>query len=183
MNKTILLGRLVRDNELKTLASSGSAVLNNSIAVSRYHTDNNGEKREETLFIDVVFFNRLAEVVNQYLKKGSKVLVEGYLQQQTWVDNATNQNRSKIQLVVESMEMLDNKPADNQNNGYQGNNYQQQNTNNQPNTNYQANNYQTNNGHQQDSNSQQNYQIQNNYQQGNNQANNYQQNSYEDVPF
>ncbi|WP_267523343.1 single-stranded DNA-binding protein [Campylobacter sp. MG1] len=126
MNKVILIGRLTRDIEIKSIGSTGSAVVNNAMAVNRYRTSNSGEKLEETLFIDVVFFNRLAEIVNQYLRKGSKLMVEGFLQQQTWVDTVTNQNRSKIQLVVENMEMLDPKPSDDnmsRNNYQQNNNY------------------------------------------------------------
>lgn len=163
MNKCIIIGRLVRDVELKTLGQSGTAVVNNAIAVSRFRQAQNGERIEETLFLDVAFFNRYAEVVNQYLKKGSKLAVEGFLKQESWVDN-NGQNRSRIVLIVENMEMLDNK-QDNQNNnqgGYQ-NNYQQPRQNNYQNNNYQqqprqnqANNYQQ---------PQQNYQN-NNYQQG-----------------
>lgn len=163
MNKCIIIGRLVRDVELKTLGQSGTAVVNNAIAVSRFKQAQNGERIEETLFLDIVAFNRTAEVMNQYLHKGSKLAVEGYLQQQTWVDNQTGQNRSKIVLIIENMEMLDNK-QDNQNNnqGSYQNNYQQPRQNNYQNNNYQqprqnqANNYQQ---------PQQNYQN-NNYQQG-----------------
>ncbi|MBT0879829.1 MULTISPECIES: single-stranded DNA-binding protein [unclassified Campylobacter] len=164
MNKTIIIGRLTKDIELKTLSSTGTAIVNNTIATSRIRNNQNGERIEETLFLDIVAFNRTAEVMNQYLHKGSKLAVEGYLQQQTWVDNQTGQNRSKIVLIIENMEMLDNK-QDNQNNnqgGYQ-NNYQQPRQNNYQNNNYQqqprqnqANNYQQ---------PQQNYQN-NNYQQG-----------------
>lgn len=134
MNKCIIIGRLVRDVELKTLGQSGTAVVNNAIAVSRYRQAQNGERIEETLFLDVAFFNRYAEVVSQYLRKGSKLAVEGFLKQENWVDN-NGQNRSRIVLIAESMEMLDNK-QDNQNNqGNYQNNYQQPKQN-------QTNNYQ-----------------------------------------
>lgn len=125
MNKCIIIGRLVRDVEIKVTSQNSTAIVNNAIAVSRYKQQN-GERTEETLFLDVVFFNRYAEVVNNFLQKGSKLAVEGYLQQQTWTDNQTGQNRSKIVLIVESMEMLDNK-QDNQDNqsDYQNNNSQQ----------------------------------------------------------
>lgn len=183
MNKCIIIGRLVRDVELKTLGQSGTAVVNNAIAVSRFRQAQNGERIEETLFLDVAFFNRYAEVVSQYLKKGSKLAVEGFLKQENWVDNQTGQNRSKIVLIVESMEMLDSK-QDNQNNqGSYQNNYQQQ-----PRQ-TQANNYQQNQGnnYQQGQNNyqqpQQNYQS-NNYQQPKqNQANNYQQGGADELPW
>lgn len=137
MNKCIIIGRLVRDIELKTLGQNGTPVVNNAIAVSRFRQGQNGEKIEDTLFLEVTFFNRYAEVVNQYLKKGSKLAAEGYLHQQNWIDN-NGQNRSKIVLIVESMQMLDNK-QDNQNNnqGIYQNNYQQPRQN-------QVNNYQQN---------------------------------------
>lgn len=128
MNKVFLIGRLVRDVEVKTISTTGNAVVNNAIAVSRYRNNNMGERIEETLFIDVVFYSRLAEIVGQYLRKGSKLAVEGFLQQQTWVDTATNQNRSKIQIVVENMEMLDSKPSEgNERQSYQANQRPQQN--------------------------------------------------------
>lgn len=165
MNKCIIIGRLVRDVELKTLGQSGTAVVNNAIAVSRYRQAQNGERIEETLFLDVAFFNRYAEVVNQYLKKGSKLAVEGFLKQENWVDN-NGQNRSRIVLIVESMEMLDNK-QDNQNSNQGGykNNYQQP---------RQNNNYQQNQGN--------NYQQrQNSYQQQPQQNQSYGDDTY--VPF
>ncbi|MBZ8002860.1 single-stranded DNA-binding protein, partial [Campylobacter canadensis] len=107
MNKVFIIGRLSKDVELKVINSTGSAVVNNTIATSRYRS-NNGEKIEETLFIDVVFYSRIAEIVNQYLRKGSKIAVEGFLQQQTWTDQ-NGQYRSKIQIIVEQLEMLDTK--------------------------------------------------------------------------
>lgn len=171
MNKVILIGRLVRDVEIKTISTTGNAVVNNAIAVSRYRTSNTGERIEETLFIDVVFYNRLAEIVGQYLRKGSKLMAEGYLQQQNWVDTATNQNRSKIQLVVENMEMLDNKPEETnaaRNNAQTNNNYARPTQNN-----YQQNNFSRENN---------SYQKQNNFTE---ERNNYNYNSSydEEIPF
>lgn len=171
MNKVILIGRLVRDVEIKTISTTGNAVVNNAIAVSRYRTSNTGERIEETLFIDVVFYNRLAEIVGQYLRKGSKLMAEGYLQQQNWVDTATNQNRSKIQLVVENMEMLDNKPEETntaRNNVQANNNYARPTQNN-----YQQNNFTRENN---------SYQKQNNFAE---ERNNYNYNSSydEEIPF
>ncbi|MBZ7996836.1 single-stranded DNA-binding protein [Campylobacter canadensis] len=143
MNKVFIIGRLSKDVELKVINSTGSAVVNNTIATSRYRS-NNGEKIEETLFIDVVFYSRIAEIVNQYLRKGSKIAVEGFLQQQTWTDQ-NGQYRSKIQIIVEQLEMLDTKQNDSSN----SNSYYQQNN---MNANYQnqqnqfaTNNYQQNN--------------------------------------
>lgn len=146
MNKVFIIGRLSKDVELKVINSTGTAVVNNTIATSRYKSIN-GEKIEETLFIDVVFYSRIAEIVNQYLRKGSKIAVEGFLQQQTWVD-VNGQNRSKIQIVVEQLEMLDTRQNDSSNSNYQQNNMNAnyQNSQNQFATNsYQATKVQENN--------------------------------------
>lgn len=103
-NKTVLVGNLTRDVELR-YAANGNAVGNSAIAVSRKYTNNNGAQVEEVMFIDITFFGKIAEVANQYLRKGSKLLVEGRLKFDQWTDN-NGQNRSKHSVVVENMEML-----------------------------------------------------------------------------
>ena len=103
-NKTVLVGNLTRDVELR-YAANGNAVGNSAIAVSRKYTNNNGAQVEEVMFIDIAFFGKIAEVANQYLRKGSKLLVEGRLKFDQWTDN-NGQNRSKHSVVVENMEML-----------------------------------------------------------------------------
>lgn len=103
MNKVILLGRLVRDIDLR-YTQSQMAIGKTAIAVTRKYTLN-GEKREETCFIETTFFGKQAEIANQYLGKGSKLAVEGYLKFEQWQDN-NGQNRSKHSIAVESMEML-----------------------------------------------------------------------------
>ena len=102
-NKVVLVGNLTRDIELR-YTTSGSAIGNSGIAVTRKF-NTNGEKREETCFIDISFFGKSAEIANQYLSKGSKLLVEGRLKFDQWTDN-NGQNRSKHSIAVESMEML-----------------------------------------------------------------------------
>lgn len=121
-NKSILVGNLTKDIELRYLPS-GAALGKSSIAVNRKFTIN-GEKREEAMFIDVVFFGRLAEIANQYTSKGSKVLIEGRLVQETWKD-ASGQNRSKHVISIENMEMLggDNGHSTNTQNNTQNNTY------------------------------------------------------------
>lgn len=121
-NKVVLVGNLTRDIEL-SYASNGNAIGNTAIAATRKFNVN-GEKREETCFIDVTFFGKMAEVANQYLSKGSKLLVEGRLKFDQWTDN-NGQNRSKHSIVVENMEMLGS-PQNQNNSGNQGG-YQQQN--------------------------------------------------------
>lgn len=112
-NKITLLGHLARDIELK-YTPSGVAVATTSIATGRKYTVNN-EKKEEVCFIDITFFNRSAEVANQYLKKGSKILVEGRLKFDTWEDK-DSKKRSKHGVVVELMQMLDSKDNNTNNN-------------------------------------------------------------------
>lgn len=106
-NKVILVGNLTRDVELRYI-QNGSAIGTSSIAVTR-RFNVNGEKREETCFIDISFFGRTAEVANQYLSKGSKVLIEGRLRLEQWVDQ-NGQNRSRHSVQVENMEMLGSNP-------------------------------------------------------------------------
>ena len=106
-NRVILVGNLTRDIELR-YAQSGSAIAKTAIATSRRYTASNGEKREEVMFIDITFFGRSAEIANQYLRKGSKVLVEGRLIFEQWVDQ-TGGKRSKHSVSVENMQMLDSK--------------------------------------------------------------------------
>jgi len=119
-NKVVLAGNLSRDIEIR-YSQSGTAVANTAIATSRKFNAN-GEKKEEVMFIDITFFGRSAEVANQFLRKGSKVLIEGRLQLDQWVDKDGGK-RSKHSVVVETMNMLDSK-QDNQNQG--GQQYQQQ---------------------------------------------------------
>lgn len=105
-NKIILVGNCTKDGEFK-YTSGGSAIYNNSIATSRKFTQN-GEKREEVCFVDFTAFSRVGEICNQYLRKGSKILVEGRLNFDQWVDQ-NGQKRSKHSVVVETMQMLDSK--------------------------------------------------------------------------
>lgn len=104
MNKVVLIGNLTRDIELQ-YTQSGYCVGNTGIAVTRKFKNARGETAEETCFIDVKFFGRTAEVANQYLRKGSKLAVEGRLKLEQWQDQ-NGQNRSKHVVEVESLEML-----------------------------------------------------------------------------
>ena len=112
-NKIIMAGNLTRDIELR-YSQSGSAIANTAIATSRKFSIN-GEKKEETCFVDITFFGRSAEVANQYLHKGSKILVEGRLKLDTWNDN-NGQKRSKHSVVVESMQMIGSRDTNNSQN-------------------------------------------------------------------
>lgn len=117
-NKIILVGNLTRDIELR-YAQTGTAISKTAIATTRKFTSN-GEKKEEVCFVDITFFGRSAEVANQYLRKGSKVLVEGRLNFEQWVDQ-NGQKRSKHSVIVETMQMLDSRSdasAPSSNGGY-----------------------------------------------------------------
>ena len=105
-NKVVLVGNLTRDIELR-YSQGGMGIANTAIATSRKFTSN-GEKKEEVMFIDITFFGRSAEVANQYLRKGSKILVEGRLNFDQWVDQ-NGGKRSKHSVTVETMQMLDSK--------------------------------------------------------------------------
>ena len=111
-NKIILLGNLTRDVEIR-YTQGGMAIAKSAIATSRKFKSNNGEQKEEVCFVDLTFFSRSAEVANQYLYKGSKILVEGRLQFEQWNDQQ-GQKRSKHSIIVETMQMLgDKKSQDN----------------------------------------------------------------------
>jgi len=113
-NKVILVGNLTRDIELR-YSQAGMGIAKTAVATSRKFTTN-GEKKEEVCFVDITFFGRSAEVANQYLRKGSKILVEGRLNFEQWVDQ-NGQKRSKHSITVETMQMLDSR-GDNQGGGY-----------------------------------------------------------------
>ena len=104
-NKTIVIGNLTRDIELKYL-SNNTALAKGAIATSHKYKMQNGEQKEEVCFLDFTIFGRVAEVANQYLHKGSKVMLEGRLQFDQWTDNTTGVKRSKHSLMVSEMKML-----------------------------------------------------------------------------
>ena len=110
-NKVILQGNLTRAPELKYTSGKGTPVTRTGIAVNRI-SNVNGERREEVCFVDLTFWGRIAEIANQYLQKGSKVLIEGRLVLEQWQDGS-GQNRSKHSVTVESMQMLDTKKDQN----------------------------------------------------------------------
>lgn len=109
-NKVILLGNLTRDPEVR-YTPKGSAVCDLGIAVNRQYTLDNGEKREEVTYVDVVLWARLAEIAGEYLKKGRPVFIEGRLQLDTWDDKQSGQKRSKMRVIGETMQLLGSRPS------------------------------------------------------------------------
>ena len=108
-NKVILLGNLTRDPEIR-YTPKGSAVCDLGIAVNRAYTLENGERREEVTYVDVVLWARLAEIAAEYLKKGRPVFIEGRLQLDTWDDKQSGQKRSKLRVIGETMQLLGGRP-------------------------------------------------------------------------
>lgn len=106
VNKVILVGNLGRDPEVR-YSPDGAAMCNVSIATtSSWKDKNTGERREETEWHRVSFFGRLAEVVGQYLKKGSAVYVEGRIKTRKWQDKETGQDRFSTDIIADQMQML-----------------------------------------------------------------------------
>src|SRR5690606_36133364 len=106
VNKVILVGNLGRDPEVR-YTPEGSAICNISLATtSQWKDRNSGERREETEWHRVVFYNRLAEIAGEYLRKGRSVYVEGRIKTRKWQDKETGQDRYSTEIVGEQMQML-----------------------------------------------------------------------------
>ena len=102
VNQVILLGRLTRDPEMRT-TNSGKSIASFSLAVDR------GGQEDAADFFDITAWEKLAELVDQYLAKGSKVLVQGRLRQDSWDDKDTGKKRTKIEVVATDVTFLDSK--------------------------------------------------------------------------
>ena len=109
-NKVILLGNLTRDPEVR-YTPKGTAVTELGMAVNRVYTAENGEKREDTTFVDVTLWGRTAEIAGEYLKKGRPVFIEGRLQLDTWDDKQSGQKRSKLKVVGEGLQLIGSRPG------------------------------------------------------------------------
>jgi single-strand DNA-binding protein len=105
LNRVLLIGNLTRDPEIR-YTPKGTAVAEIGIAVNRVFSGEDGEKREEVTFVDVTLWSRLAEIAEQYLKKGRSVFIEGRLQLDSWDDKQTGQKRSRLRVVGENLQML-----------------------------------------------------------------------------
>jgi single-strand DNA-binding protein len=100
INQVILMGRLTRDPEMRT-TSTGKSIASFSIAVDR------GGQEDATDFFDVTAWEKLGELVSQYLSKGRRCLVQGRLRQDSWDDKETGKKRSKIEVVATDVTFLD----------------------------------------------------------------------------
>ena len=108
LNKVTLIGRLGADPEVRTIPSGGTAT-NISLATTRRWKDRqSGERRDETEWHRVTFFNRIAEVAGEYLRKGSLVYIEGRIRTRKWQDQ-NGQDRYTTEIIADQMQMLDSK--------------------------------------------------------------------------
>lgn len=103
-NKVILMGNLTRDVELRT-TQGGTAVAKLGMAINRKWGGQNGEQKESTCFVDLTAFGRQAEVLNQYVGKGSPLFVEGRLEYSTW-ESQEGGKKSKLEVVIENFQFV-----------------------------------------------------------------------------
>jgi single-strand DNA-binding protein len=115
INQVILMGRLTRDPEVRTTAS-GKTITSFSLAVDR------GGQDDQADFFDITAWEKLGELVSQYLSKGRRCLVQGRLRQDSWDDKETGKKRSKVEVVATDVTFLDGPNGDSGNGG--GSNYQ-----------------------------------------------------------
>ena len=128
LNKVMIIGNLTADPEVRT-TPRGTQLTELRLAVNRVSSGpNDGERREETTFLDVTCWGRTGEVAAQYLSKGRPVFIEGRLQMDTWEDKQTGQKRSRIRIVAENLQLLGGRGDSAQGGGggnYQSGGYQQ----------------------------------------------------------
>ncbi len=111
LNRAMLIGRLTRDPETRTIPS-GQTVASFGLATNRVWTDQSGQKQEMVEFHNIVAWRRLAEICQQYLRKGSKIYLDGRIQNRSW-DGQDGIKRYRTEIVAENMIMLDTKSASN----------------------------------------------------------------------
>jgi single-strand DNA-binding protein len=105
LNKVMLIGNLTRDPELR-YTPKGTAVADISLAINRVWNNDQGQKQEETTFVDVTLWGRQAELAQQYLSKGRSAYIEGRLQMDTWDDKETGKKRSKLKVIGETLQFM-----------------------------------------------------------------------------
>jgi single-strand DNA-binding protein len=105
LNKVMLIGNLTRDPELRH-TPKGTAVSEISMAINRVWNNDQGQKQEETTFVEVTLWGRQAELAQQYLTKGRGVYIEGRLQMDSWDDKETGKKRTKLKVVGDNLQFL-----------------------------------------------------------------------------
>ncbi|MGJ8515399.1 single-stranded DNA-binding protein [Carnimonas bestiolae] len=125
VNKVILIGNIGQDPEVRFMPS-GNPVCNLRLATTDSWSDRQtGQRQERTEWHSIVLFNKLAEIAQQYVKKGSRLYIEGRLQTRQW-QGQDGQNRYSTEIVANDMQMLDSRGGDGGNSGGQQGGYQQQ---------------------------------------------------------
>jgi len=107
LNRATIIGRLTRDIELRNLPS-GNSVASFSLATNRRWTSKEGQAQEQTEFHNVVLWGKIAEIANQYLKKGARIYIEGRLQTRDWTGQ-DGVKRYRTEIIGENMIMLDSR--------------------------------------------------------------------------
>ncbi len=115
-SKAIITGNLTRDPELRS-TPNGASVCSFSVAVNRVFRDSNGEQKEDVSFIDCSAWGKLGEMISQYAKKGTSVLVSGRLDQRSWEDKTSGQKRSRVEVVVEDFNFISGMNRDGETSG------------------------------------------------------------------
>jgi len=103
LNKVFILGNLTQDPDRRNLPS-GQPVANFGVATNRFYTDKNGQKQQDAQFHNIVVFGKTAEIASQYLKKGSLVLIEGYLRTRNWQDQA-GVRHYRTEIIAERLQL------------------------------------------------------------------------------
>ena len=101
----MIMGNLTRDIDIR-YTPKGTAVADMGLACNRIRTGEDGQKIEEVTYVDVTLWGRQAELANQYLGKGKSVFIEGRLHMESWMDQATNKQRTKLKVVAENMQFI-----------------------------------------------------------------------------
>lgn len=115
-NRVILMGNLTRDPEVRQ-AQSGTYVVRFGLAINERAPDGQGGYKEEASFIDCTVFGKRGEAFSRFMRKGSKVLIEGKLRQGRWQDRETGQSRSKIEVIVDSWNFAGGRSEEGQQDG------------------------------------------------------------------
>lgn len=122
INKVMISGNLTRDAELRT-TPSGTSILSFGVAVNDRRRNANGEWEDYPNFIDCTMFGRRAEALQNYLKKGLKVAIEGRLHYSSWEDRNSGQRRSKLDVTVDELEFMSSRGDGSNFGGQQGGSY------------------------------------------------------------
>ncbi|MEA2238962.1 MAG: single-strand DNA-binding protein [Thermoanaerobaculia bacterium] len=119
VNRVILVGRLGKDPEIRSIPS-GTSVAKFSIATDERFTDKSGEKQERTEWHNIEAWGKLGEICGQYLRKGKLVYIEGSIRTESWDDKESGQKKYRTKIVASEMQMLDKKSDDEGGGGYSG---------------------------------------------------------------